>query len=41
MPLETFLEELVLILDLGDNNYLKCMGISRYYAWEKQREEKI
>ena len=27
IPLETPLEEWVLILDLADNNYLKCMGI--------------
>ena len=26
-PLETSNEEWVLILDLADNNYLKCMGI--------------
>ena len=27
IPLETSREEWVLILDLADNNYLKCMGI--------------
>ena len=27
IPLETPREEWVLILDLADNNYLKCMGI--------------
>ena len=27
IPLETSHEEWVLILDLADNNYLKCMGI--------------
>ena len=27
IPLETTLEEWVLILDLADSNYLKCMGI--------------
>ena len=27
IPLETSNEEWVLILDLADNNYLKCMGI--------------
>ena len=30
IPLETPLEEWVLILDLADNNYLKCMGIPQY-----------
>ena len=30
IPLETPHEEWVLILDLADNNYLKCMGISKY-----------
>ena len=30
IPLETPREELVLILDLADNNYLKCMGIPQY-----------
>ena len=29
-PLETSREEWNLILDLADNNYLKCMGISQY-----------
>ena len=29
-PLETPLEEWALILDLADNNYLKCMGIPHY-----------
>ena len=29
-PLETPREEWVLILDLADNNYLKCMGIPQY-----------
>ena len=28
--LETPREECVLILDLADNNYLKCMGIPHY-----------
>jgi len=27
IPIETSREEWVLILDLADNNYLKCMGI--------------
>ena len=27
IPLETPIEEWVIILDLADNNYLKCMGI--------------
>ena len=30
IPLETPREEWVMILDLADNNYLKCMGISQY-----------
>jgi len=30
VPLETSHEEWVLILDLADNNYLKCMGIPQY-----------
>ena len=30
IPLETPLEEWVQILDLADNNYLKCMGIPQY-----------
>ena len=30
IPLETPREEWVLILDLADNNYLKCMGIPYY-----------
>ena len=30
IPLETPREEWVLILDLADNNYLKCMGIPHY-----------
>ena len=30
IPLETPREEWVLILDLADNNYLKCMGINQY-----------
>ena len=30
IPLETPREEWVLILDLADNNYLKCMGIHQY-----------
>ena len=30
IPLETPREEWVLILDLADNNYLKCMGIPQY-----------
>ena len=30
IPLETSREEWVLILDLADNNYLKCMGIPLY-----------
>ena len=30
IPLETPSEEWVLILDLADNNYLKCMGIPHY-----------
>ena len=30
MPLETPREEWVLILDLADNNYLKCIGIPQY-----------
>ena len=30
IPLETPYEEWVLILDLADNNYLKCMGIPHY-----------
>ena len=29
-PLETPREEWALILDLADNNYLKCMGIPQY-----------
>ena len=39
--IETSREEWVQILDLADNNYLKCMGIPQYLSWEKQREEKI
>ena len=30
IPLETPREEWDLILDLADNNYLKCMGIPQY-----------
>ena len=30
IPLETPREEWYLILDLADNNYLKCMGIPQY-----------
>ena len=30
ITLETPREEWVLILDLADNNYLKCMGIPHY-----------
>ena len=30
IPLETTREEWVLKLDLADNNYLKCMDISRF-----------
>ena len=30
IPLETSHEEWVLILDLADNNYLKCIGIPDY-----------
>ena len=30
IPLETPREEWVKILDLADNNYLKCMGIPHY-----------
>ena len=30
IPLETTREEWILILDLADNNYLKCMGIPQY-----------
>ena len=30
IPLETSREEWVQILDLADNNYLKCMNISQY-----------
>ena len=30
IPLETSYEEWNQILDLADNNYLKCMGISQY-----------
>ena len=30
IALETPREEWVLILDLADNNYLKCMGIPQY-----------
>ena len=30
IPLETPREEWFLILDLADNNYLKCIGISLY-----------
>ena len=30
IPLETPREEWVMILDLADNNYLKCMGIPQY-----------
>ena len=30
IPLETTSEEWGLILDLADNNYLKCMGIPFY-----------
>ena len=29
IPIETPYEEWVLILDLADNNYLKCMGINQ------------
>jgi len=39
--LETSHEEWNQILDLADNNYLKCMGIPQYELWERQREEKI
>ena len=41
IPLETPLEEWVLILDLADNNYLKCIGLTQFLLQEKQREEKI
>ena len=30
IPIETPNEEWVQILDLADNNYLKCMGIPQY-----------
>ena len=30
IPFGSSLEEWDLILDLADNNYLKCMGISQY-----------
>ena len=30
IPLETSREEWSLILDLADNNYLRCMGIPQY-----------
>ena len=30
IPLETPREEWVLILDLADNNYLKCMDLPQY-----------
>ena len=30
IPLETPREEWVLILDLADNNYIKCMGLPMY-----------
>jgi len=30
MPIEIPSEEWVLILDLADNNYLKCIGIPQY-----------
>ena len=30
IPLETSLEEWLLILDLADNNYLKCMDMHQY-----------
>ena len=30
VPLEATREEWVLILDLADNNYLKCMGMNKY-----------
>ena len=30
IPLETPREEWILILDLADNNYLKCMGIPQF-----------
>ena len=30
IPLESPREEWILILDLADNNYLKCMGIPQY-----------
>ena len=30
IPLETSREEWVLILDLADNNYLKCIDIHKY-----------
>ena len=30
IPLETSREEWILILDLADNNYLKCMGMPHY-----------
>ena len=30
IPLETSREEWIMILDLADNNYLRCMGIPQY-----------
>ena len=30
VPLEATREKWVLILDLADNNYLKCMGMNKY-----------
>ena len=30
IPLETSREEWIMILDLADKNYLKCMGIPKY-----------
>ncbi len=30
IPLETPYEEWVIVLDLADNNYLKCIGLPNY-----------
>ena len=30
IPLETSYEEWVIVLDLADNNYLKCIGLPNY-----------
>ena len=39
IPLEAPHEEWILILDLADNNYLKCMGIPQdYYRRSKEKK---